>query len=59
MAEKNSFVGIAPALGGVFIPIVLFVVLFAKEQAWVLAPIAIAFAIMGIFLGYFASKKKK
>ena len=64
MAEKNDpFVGIAGAVGGTLLVMVLFVVLFAKESAWILAPIASAMAIMGIGLGYFAtiskSKKKK
>jgi len=55
--DKNSIAGIAPALGGIFIPIALFVLLFAKEQAWILAPIAFAFAFLGIGVAYFASKK--
>jgi len=56
MAEKNDIIGIAPALAGIFIPIVLFVLIFAKEQAWILVPIAFAFALLGIGIGYFASK---
>jgi hypothetical protein len=56
-AEKNPVISIASVCGGIMVPIVLFVLIFAKEQAWVLAPIAGALAVMGIFLGYFASKK--
>jgi hypothetical protein len=58
MAEKNDFAGLAAALAGIFVPIVLFVGIFMRESAWVLAPISVSFAAMGIALGYFASKKK-
>lgn len=56
--DKDSIVGIAPALAGIFIPIVLFVLIFAEEQAWILVPIAASFALLGIGVAYFASKKK-
>ena len=59
MTEKDSIIGIAPALGGIFIPIVLFVLIFAKEQAWILAPMAFAFALLGIGVAYFASKTQR
>ena len=54
--EKNPVVAIAGVCGGVMIPIVVLVGIFAKENIWVLAPIAGAMAVMGIFLGYFSSK---
>ena len=54
---KNPLVGVAGVCGGVMIVVVWIVVVFAKESAWVLAPIAGAIAVMGIFLGCFASKK--
>ena len=54
---KNPVVAIAGVCGGIMVPIVAVVLVFAKDQAWVLAPVAIAIAVMGIFLGYFASKK--
>ena len=59
--KNDTFVGIAIAVGGTVMVMVLFVVLFAKNQAWVLAPISSAIAIMGIGLGYLAAvgKKKK
>lgn len=57
MTEKNDIVGIAPALAGIFIPIVLFVLIFASEKAWILVPIAFAFALLGIGVAYFASCK--
>lgn len=56
MTDKDSIVGIAPALAGIFIPIVLFVLLFAKESAWILVPIAFALALLGIGVVYFAVK---
>jgi uncharacterized membrane protein len=55
--EKNPVVAIAAVCGGIMIPIIVLVLAMAREQAWILAPIAIAIAVMGIFLGYFASKK--
>ncbi len=56
-SEKNPLVAIAAVCGGVLIPIAAVVLILASEQAWVLIPIAISMAVMGIFLGYFASKK--
>ena len=40
------------------IAIVAIVMVFASEQAWILAPIIGALALMGIFLGIFAARKK-
>jgi hypothetical protein len=54
---KGPIVAIAAVCGGVIIPIAVVVLIFAREHASVLPPIAITFAVMGIFLGYFASKK--
>ncbi len=56
--EKDPFVGIAGAVGGTLLVMVLFVVLFAREQSWVLAPIASAMTILGIALGYYASQPR-
>ncbi len=55
--ERNPIVAIAAVCGGIMVPITAVVLIFAREQAWVLTPIAIAIAVMGIFLGYFVSKK--
>ena len=55
--EKNPLVPIAGVCGGIMIAITAVVAIFAKEQAWVLIPIAMSLAVMGIFLGYFSSKK--
>ena len=54
---KNPIVAIAALCGGVMIAIAALVLIFASEWASILSPIAIAIAVMGIFLGYFASKK--
>ena len=56
-SEKNPLVAIAGVCGGIMIALTAVVLIFAKEQAWVLAPIVISFTIMGIFFGYFTSKK--
>ena len=55
--EKNPIVSIATVCAVVMIPIAAIVLAAAREQAWVLAPITGAIAVMAIFLGYFASKK--
>ncbi|MCH8800674.1 MAG: hypothetical protein IH963_07175 [Chloroflexi bacterium] len=52
------FVGIALAVGAFSFPIVTLVVIFASEQAWVLAPVIGALALMGMVLGHFASKSQ-
>jgi len=56
--DKNPFVGIAGVLGGISVAIVAIVVTIANNQAWILAPIIGALAVMGIFLGFAASRKK-
>jgi VIT1/CCC1 family predicted Fe2+/Mn2+ transporter len=56
--SNNQIVAIAAVCGGVMIPIAAVVLIFAREHALILPPIAIAIAVMGIFLGYFASKKR-
>ena len=55
--DKDPIIAVAAICSGVMIPIAAVVLIFASEHAFVLIPIAIAIAVMGIFLGYFASKK--
>ena len=55
--ENNAYVGIAGVCAGVLVPVTALIVIFASSQVWVLGPIALALALMAIFLGYFASKK--
>jgi hypothetical protein len=56
--DKEDLAGIAAVIMGTFIAMVMFVGIFMHESAWVLAPMASSFALMGIFLGYFTSRKK-
>ena len=58
MAEKENIAGIGPALAAIFIPIVLFVLLFDKGSSWILPPIAFCFVLLGIGVAYFASKDR-
>ena len=57
--EKNPTVAIAGICAGIMAPIVFLVLVFAEDQAWVLAPITMAIAVMGIFLGYFTTVLSK
>ena len=52
--EGNPFVAIGASLAGIFLVIVLFFLIFAKEFALYLVPIAWAFVVLGIILGFFA-----
>jgi len=56
-SKENPFVAIAGVCGGILIPLVAIILIFAKESAWLIAPIAASMAVMGIFLGYFESKR--
>ncbi|MFH1770590.1 MAG: hypothetical protein ABH828_03460 [archaeon] len=55
----DGFVGIGASLGGIFLVIVLFFLIFAQTQAALLIPLAWAFAVLGIALGFFAYLTKK
>lgn len=57
-SESNVFVSIGASLAGIFMVIVLFFLIFAREQASTLSSIAWAFAFVAVCMGYFASKKK-
>ena len=54
----NPFVGIGFVLGVISVAIVALVVLFASHEVWVIAPVIGALALMGMVLGYFASKAR-
>ena len=58
MAERkdNPVVGIASVIGGISLCIVVMVAIFAKDQLAVAAWIVAALAIMGLGLGFFASR---
>ncbi len=57
--KGNPVVGIASVIGGISLCIVAVIAIFAKDQLsvapWIIAPLAI----MGIVLGFFASKVSK
>ena len=61
MAERkdNPVVGIASVIGGISLCIVVMVAIFAKDQLAVAAWIVAALAIMGLGLGFFASRGSK
>jgi hypothetical protein len=54
--KRNPVVGIASVLGGISLSIVAVIAVLAKDQLWVAAWIVAALAVMGIGLGFFASK---
>ena len=39
-SKENPFVAIAAVCGGIMVPLVAVILIFAKEQAWVAVPIA-------------------
>jgi len=55
----DPFVAIAGVIAVVTLVMLFFTLIFAPSQAWILMPIAGAMAILGIALGYFASKPKR
>ena len=61
MAEQkgNPIVGIAGVIGGISLCIVVIIAVLAKDQLSVAPWIVAALAIMGIGLGFFASKVSK
>jgi hypothetical protein len=58
MAEQkgNPVVGIAGVIGGISLCIVVVILVFAKDQLSIAPWIIGALAIMGMALGFFASK---
>jgi hypothetical protein len=57
--KRNPVVGIASVIGGISLCIVVVIAIFAKDQLSVAPWIVAALAIMGIGLGFFASKVSK
>ncbi len=60
MAKKedgDTYVGIAGAVGGTTCGMIALIVLFAREYAWAVIPVAAIMAFMGIVLGAFAHQK--
>jgi len=59
LINSNPYAGIAGAIIGPFIAIVALFAIFTPTQMSNLVFIALAFAIMGVFLGFDATKKNK
>lgn len=55
--EKKVLAHIAATIAGVSLAIVTIFAIFAREQIWEVVPIFAALVLMGIVLGYFASRK--
>ncbi len=56
LKQENVFAKITKTITQLCVGIVAIVVVFAPDTAWVLGPIIGSLSIMGIALGYFASK---
>ena len=56
--DKNPLVGIAGAIGGTAIGMIALLVIFAPDYAWTSIFVVMFMAILGIFLGHYATKKK-
>ena len=56
--KGNPFVGIAAVIGGISIPIVAIIALFAKDQLMVAPWVIGVLAVMGVILGFMALKKQ-
>jgi hypothetical protein len=55
--KGNPYVGIAGVIGGISLSIVVIVVVISRDQLPVAAWIVGALAVMGIGLGFFASRR--
>lgn len=49
--------GIAAIIGGLTLIMIALIVLFIPNSAWIIVPIVIFMALLGMSLGKFASKK--
>lgn len=56
LKEENVFAKITRLVMQLCVAIVAIIVVFSPESTWVLGPIIGSLSIMGIALGYFASK---
>jgi hypothetical protein len=56
--KGTPFVGIAGTIGGISVAIVTILAVLAKEHLMVAAWVVGALAIMGMYLGYAAAKKR-
>ncbi len=62
MAKQNPYVAIAAVLAGIYLAIVVLFLVFERGQlaliSGILVPVAWAFTVMAVLLGFFASHKK-
>jgi len=58
--EGNPFVAITGVVGGILLTIIVLFLIFAKEMmASVLSSVVWGLVVLGIAMGFFASRKKK
>jgi len=58
MEDRNkTLMKIASSIGGITMVMVIMVLVFAKHELWILAPIVGFMSLFGVCMGYFVSKK--
>jgi hypothetical protein len=57
MENKNPYVNLGAALSCFFVGTTALVVIFAREYAWILIFIALAFVLLGVVLGRYINKE--
>jgi hypothetical protein len=59
MADKESpYASIAISIGGISLAMIVVILILAQDDAWLVAPVVVSMALLGIVLGYFSHKKK-
>lgn len=51
--HKNPFVKIASVIGGISLVMILFIVIFAKEESWTIIFVLGFMTLLGIMLGHY------
>ena len=58
MEDRNkTLMKIASSIGGITMVMVIMVLVFAKQELWILAPIVGFMSLFGVCMGYFVTKK--
>lgn len=55
--NSNPYMGIAAVIGGLTLIMIALIVLFVPDSSWIIVPVVIFMALLGMSLGKFASKK--
>ncbi len=55
--DVNPVAQVAGRIGGTLVAMVAIIMIFGEGYKWIAAPVAAAMMLLGIFLGYFASKQ--